>query len=181
MKKSLIGLLAAFIILAPGCERHKVKTSLQKMESEAIVFPDNLICIMDGEDVEPIIPPYPSTLVIYADSTECSKCRISNYFKYSDLMAHGKATRRYSVLFLISPPQSDRDPLLEYIRVLGLEYPIYIDYNNEFMKLNAHVPENSRFHTFMVDDQGKVLLVGDPVANSEIMPLFEKLTNDTKN
>lgn len=179
MRNTLIGLFTAFIILASGCERQRVKSNLQKMENEAIVFPDNMICIKYGEDVEPIIPPYPATLVIYADSTECSKCRISNYYQYLDLMAHGIETGEYSVMFLISPSQCDRDSLSEHICMLGLDYPVYIDYYNKFLELNVHVPKDPRFHTFMIDSQGKILLVGDPVANPEIMSLIDQLDNYT--
>jgi hypothetical protein len=43
-----------------------------------------------------------------------------------------------------------------------------------FPRANPHIPTDERLHTFLLDRDGKVVLVGDPANNSELWELYKK-------
>lgn len=48
---------------------------------------------------------------------------------------------------------------------------IYIDTMSVFARTNPNIPRNSILHTFLINEQGKVLLIGSPLHNNKIMNL----------
>ena len=42
----------------------------------------------------------------------------------------------------------------------------------EQMKLNPHLPDKEEFHTFLLDEENRVLLVGNPVRNIKLKKLY---------
>ena len=45
---------------------------------------------------------------------------------------------------------------------------LFIDSVNVFMEANPNIPSESMFHTFLLDDNNKVILVGNPIFNKQI-------------
>ena len=41
-------------------------------------------------------------------------------------------------------------------------YSVFYDLDGSFERLNPHLPKNERFHTFLLGENDKVLLVGNP-------------------
>lgn len=49
-----------------------------------------------------------------------------------------------------------------------LEGIVYIDTTGVFKRRNTHIPKNKLFHTFVMRNDGKVLLVGNPFTNERM-------------
>lgn len=43
------------------------------------------------------------------------------------------------------------------------------------MEANPQIPDNEMFHTFVINKEGKVLMVGNPFANEKMEALFKKV------
>ena len=43
------------------------------------------------------------------------------------------------------------------------------------MKNNPHIPQENIYHTFVIDKNGKVLLVGNPFQNDKMTALLNKI------
>ncbi len=56
-----------------------------------------------------------------------------------------------------------------------LRNAIYIDTCNAFLDANPQIPDNEMFHTFVINKDGKVLMVGNPFANEKMEALFKKV------
>ena len=54
----------------------------------------------------------------------------------------------------------------------ALNYPVFIDSCGYFMRNNMFIPQESVYHTFLVDDQLHPILVGNPLSNRHINELF---------
>ena len=52
---------------------------------------------------------------------------------------------------------------------------VYLDTCNAFLQANPHVPENTLFHTFVLDEKDKVVLIGDPFKNKKMERLLLKV------
>lgn len=49
---------------------------------------------------------------------------------------------------------------------------VYLDSANTFARQNQHIPSDVLFHTFLLDENMNVVLVGDPISNKEINKIF---------
>ncbi len=57
----------------------------------------------------------------------------------------------------------------------GLEHSVFLDTCNVFKKTNPQMPDNEMFHTFVINKEGNVLMVGNPFANEKMEALFKKV------
>ena len=56
-----------------------------------------------------------------------------------------------------------------------------LTYVTLFYIINPHIPDNEMFHTFVINNEGKVLMVGNPFANEKMEALFKKvIANERK-
>ena len=53
-------------------------------------------------------------------------------------------------------------------------YPVYVDKENLFQTSNPSIPDDSRYHTFLLDRNNRVVLVGNPLASNAMRSLFRK-------
>ena len=120
-------------------------------------------------------------LIVFVDSTECSRCRIDKLNRYHDYIALSEEKNTFNVLFLLSINKKSRDEVIEYLLLTEPDYPIYIDENNDFRSLNPSIPDDTRFHTILVNGKGKAILVGDPMANASIRTIFDNVINEVEN
>jgi hypothetical protein len=63
-----------------------------------------------------------------------------------------------------------------YHRISGT-YPLLIDTTNAFIRDNNLPKMDQRFHTFLLNRKNEVILVGNPLLNSEIRELYLKEIN----
>jgi hypothetical protein len=44
--------------------------------------------------------------------------------------------------------------------------------DGSFERLNPHLPANEQFHTFLLNEENKVVLAGSPVHNEKLKKLY---------
>lgn len=113
-------------------------------------------------------------LIVFVDSTECSKCRIDKLIHYSELFTLSEETDAFKVMILLSTPKSEYREIYEHLLYSESRYPIYMDDDNAFRRINPSIPDKLTFHTVTVNENNEIILVGDPVYNEKIMDLFNK-------
>lgn len=111
-------------------------------------------------------------LVVYIDSLSCSTCFLNNMMTYYDIN-DSLINNGGHLIVILNPKREKVNEIRE--RVIMDKYPFYciIDGNNEFLT-NNDIPNNNLLHTFMLDKNGKIIIVGDPTRNSKIKELFIK-------
>lgn len=151
---------------------------LRKMVGSTIVLPEKMTCSQDGE-VFPMPEKIRSCpkLIVFVGSTECSKCRIDNFVRYSSLFDLSRDTGALEMMFLLSKKKSDYRNIVEHLVESKPPYPVYFDSENYFKEDNPTVPDNRVMHTITVESVNRVLLVGDPIYNESIMNLFLNMFN----
>lgn len=109
-------------------------------------------------------------ILSYTDSLGCQSCNmmldawatfISEVCDISD--------NRVGVLNYVCPRNS-KDIIYELV-TKDFPYPVCIDLNDSLNKLN-HFPSDPRFHCFLLDENNKVILIGNPVQNPKIKELY---------
>ena len=70
-----------------GCRDAETRRALRRMMGSTIVLPEKVTCVQNGE-----VFPMPEELrsrpklIVFVDSTECSKCRVNNFIRYESIM-----------------------------------------------------------------------------------------------
>ena len=178
----LILLLCLLATISTGCKKAKLRSQLKELMNSTIVLPEKIICVEDGE-----IFPMPDSirniakLVVFVDSSECTTCRISHIGKYRQIFRLSEEKGSFGVVLLFPSVALSGIPVERYVMDSDVGYPIYFDIENKFLKLNPSVAADHRLHSFLIDDKGTPLCVGDPSASREMLHVFWGAVNNITN
>lgn len=101
------------------------------------------------------------TIVYYLNHEGCTPCKLQpNRWNHFINMLDSLANVR--VFFIL---ESDSSVFNEF------DLPIYYDSKNVFFYKN-NLPSDPRFHCFLLDENNKVILIGNPVQNPKIKELY---------
>lgn len=108
-------------------------------------------------------------ILVYVDSSGCSSCKLQ-LNKWKEFIDEIKPKPNF--LFCI---HSKDEKEINFIRRrYQFFFPIYQDINDTLNKLN-HFPKDERFHTFLLDSNNRVRVIGNPVHNPKIKELYLKV------
>lgn len=121
-----------------------------------------------------------TSIVVYTDSSVCSSCTVKGMYKWFDFL--DEIEERYGgdmkIYFIFSPRKSQMNDFQIALHSLNLNYPVFIDSTNIFIRHNPHIPSNKRLHTFLINTDNMVYLVGSPLENLTIHELFHKTASN---
>ncbi len=178
MRRAIHLLLVFVVSVLTCCNRFETRKILRKMIGSTVVLPEKFTCGQYGE-----VFPMPEELrmrpklIVYVDSTECSKCRIDNFIRYSSLFDLSRDAGAFEIVFLLSTRRSEYQSIIEHLVRSNPPYPVFLDSENQFRDKNPIIPDNNVMHTLTVNSNNRILLVGDPINNESIMNLFLDMFN----
>ena len=115
------------------------------------------------------------TFVIYIDSVHCVPCKLARlkYWKEFEIEIHSK----YPYLGFIAAfeqPSKSHVLLQDYVNE-EFSIPVFVDDKHLFHASNPHIPNNEIFHSFLLDSDNNIVLVGNPITNERIEDLLYQL------
>ena len=60
------------------------------------------------------------------------------------------------------------------LKVNQLDYPVFIDQYATFVHQNPNLPKNQQLHSFLLDKNNRVVLVGNPLYNPALWALYKR-------
>ena len=118
-------------------------------------------------------------LVVYSDSTVCSSCKLKNMHLWDDFLEKlVHYSDRVQCYFIFAPSNKKMYDAKLTLRTYSPNYPVFIDTLRIFEKENPHLSKNPRLHTFLLDENNNVLLVGNPLENKKIEEMFWKIVEE---
>jgi len=171
--KQLCGILC-ILFLFTSCDKNKeFKDLLTQIQEKEIILPiDSMACI--GNVEQQIHFPY--KIVVYTDSTECSSCLISSLDQWNPLLDKlENYGGKVGLYFIFNPAHKDMDAVKYSVKAMNASGLLYMDTLDLFLHRNAFIPKDAAMHTFLLDDNNKILLVGNPLYNKEIENLLWKV------
>lgn len=112
-------------------------------------------------------------IVFYADSLGCVSCDL-NLLEWMDFMELADSVTFQDISFFFYFAPKNVKEIVSTLRLERFDVPVFIDYEREFEKLNP-LPENQLFRTFLLDENNKIILVGNPTRGME--KLYLKVLN----
>ncbi len=133
--------------------------------NKAEVFLDGIDSVYRREDV--------TKLVIFVDSLSCSSCFLSHMMQYYDIN-DSLDVHDGHLLVILHPQQSRVDEVRKKLKAEKYPFWCVIDKDNEFLSNNPTLPDNKLLHTFLLNNDNRIILIGDPANNPRIRELFLK-------
>lgn len=151
-------------------EREAIMSMVQEWQGKEIRFPKNVDYTIKATDTVHISSYNHYKIVTYTDSAGCVACRMQLAI-WADLATEidSLTNCRVPILKYVCP-RNITDLKYDLFRA-NYSYPVCIDVNDDFNKLN-HFPDDDRFHCFLLDENNRVVLIGNPVQNPKIKDLY---------
>lgn len=111
-------------------------------------------------------------IVTYIDSVGCMSCKM-NLPGWIDFIECLDSISGHFVpcIFILNPRSGQKTELVKFLKYVRFSYPVYIDEKDSFNLLNRF-PAKKDFQTFLIDRNGKVLAVGNPVQIPTVKQLY---------
>lgn len=112
-------------------------------------------------------------LIIFVDSLSCTHCFLNHMIVYYDIN-DSLMNRHGSLVIVLQPQYGMTDEIRKRIKMNKYPFWCIIDKNREFTHKNPNIPDNHLLHSFMLDKDDHIILVGDPSVNPKIKELLIK-------
>ena len=147
VKRILVILLSCFAVVS--CKTARIKKELKEFTGQQIVLPDSLRSTVNGRD---------TTLTGFMEVIATSI----------------GLKHKFNAIFIFSPKRGTEFQLITSLKAAQLDYPVFLDSGGLFLKRNPRIPSGEMYHTFLLDRQNRVVLVGNPIGNERLWELYKK-------
>lgn len=158
-----------------SCTKNTITKELQELKKYSISIPSDIMVINNGQLISSFIhDTLYAKLIIYYDSTECSSCHIAHLNDWNEIIQISHQYNKFRPIFIFSPSKSKISDVLNAIEKFPFNYPMLLDFENKFYKKNTFIPNNLNYHTFLLNKNNQIILVGNPLYNSQLWNLYQK-------
>ena len=167
--------LSIITILLTACSTNSLERDYKRLKSEKVTLPQYQTAIVNGKNIPATNLPHGKLkLIVFCDSTSCNNCAIEAIYSWEDYIKYAEdLDDQLSYHFIFTPKKEEISNIKATLATTDFNYPILFDSIGLFRKLNPHIPANKMFHTFLIDEHGQVLFVGNPLWNVETETLFK--------
>lgn len=115
-------------------------------------------------------------VILFSDSMKCSSCEVRTLGEWDNFAQILKRDKNLIIdlIPIYSPSAQDYSSLKSALKNAKPSFPVYLDTTNCFIRSNPQIPSNSLYHTFVLNDQNKVVLIGNIMKNKRLYHLFLK-------
>ena len=114
-------------------------------------------------------------ILVYVDSVGCSSCKLNIedwMMRIEEAKALAADPDDVSILIYFWVQNKERFYLRRTMAQHKFNYPVFFDKNNNIGRLN-NLPEDDRFHAFLLDNDNKVVVIGSPQGNDKMWELYK--------
>lgn len=167
---SVICLVSLCLSCTNEYNKDTIANIVQEWQGREFKFPRKEVFSTSTEDTRPLNFVNKYKIITYTDSIGCVPCRMQ--LKQWSRLANtldSLTTSRVLVIKYVCP-QNITDLKYDLTRD-GYRHPVCIDLSDSLNKLN-HFPDDERFRCFLLDENNRVILIGNPVQNPKIKDLY---------
>ena len=117
-------------------------------------------------------------LVHYVDTKSCSICELKALYQWDDLLINNNLKKYVRVYCIIDMRTQNREDLINALNETYFSQDVYLDTLGVFLKHNDNIPSNQLYHTFFLDKNDNVVLVGNPLNNTYVEELLVKTVDN---
>ena len=141
---------------------------------KTILFPDDITLSVYGRDtLVPNLYNTPYRILLYVDSTGCTSCKLKLY-EWQKMMTEADSTLKGKLSFIFCFQPKNQNDLVYLLLRDRFNYPVYIDNQNKIHQQNQF-PANQLYQCFLLNEQNKVISIGNPAQNPGIWKLYKEI------
>ena len=173
----LITLTMYVIVRLHDCNtfEQNVKATIAQYVGKEIFLPDTFEVIVDDSKLTIASPISMYKLLTIMDSEGCIACKLQ-LREWSELISQlqtgMKSADDIDLIYVIEGDVTKE--ILDVIRDHNFHRPIVIDRNMSIAKMN-HLPREVEFRTFLLDNNNRILAVGNPIMFKDIKALYASI------
>lgn len=173
-------LLVCIVLISTSCSKSNIEIS--RFVGTTIIKPDSStksIIFKKGKGLCDTLLSFDEnriTVVSYFNSQGCTSCKLKELDMWKKHMADSTKNLRVKYVFVFGSKLNTLSEVEIKLKQYQFEYPVIIDQNQSFEQKNK-LPKNLTYHTFLLDKNNKVILVGSPIQNDKMWQLYKKTIN----
>lgn len=172
--KLIIALISCFA-LAVSCNNAPIDKIVQSMMGQEVIIPTTLTLYSKNTELDATNNEFLTKLIVYLDSTECSSCAFNSMYIWEKLLIYSKTSKnKLDIIFIAAPKEEDTTHVVNSIISNNDDCPIYLDKHHDFSKTNSFIPKDNKFHTFLLDKNNKIIMIGNPTKSDKLFQLLHK-------
>lgn len=179
--EGVLFLVITILVISCSTRRQQYVQEIKNLQSKPILLPTKGLVIQQGKKVKegPLNEYERLNLVIYADSLECTTCALNHIDSWQSVIEYAKHyNNQLNLSFIFSSMKNKQYAIELFLTHKMFDCPILLDTLGEFEKLNPHLPKNRALHTFLLDENNNVILVGNPLRNKKIEEMFYQIVEE---
>lgn len=172
MRISYVMMLAVSLLAFCGCadSRERLDINIEKGDSMTVELDSmqSALEIIGSARESARLRKY--TFVKYVNSIQCSECVVKNlrqWVAFQDVFDEHPQT--LSLVIILAPQKHQRKLLYEELtKDTLMSENIYIDSLRVFERMNPGLPQNPFTNCYLIDENNKVLIIGDPTYDDNV-------------
>ena len=156
--------------------KNEVTDVLQQMMDREVIIPNDLMPkIYNHTQPDSTLLQSSVKMIVYLDKQGCQGCKLLDLLSFNSFINELQIFKKVGIVVLLHPSQFDAtDYFLGQIRY---NHTVFYDLDGSFERLNPHLPKNERFHTFLLDENNRIILIGNPIGNPKLKKLYLAVLN----
>lgn len=139
-----------------------------------VVLSDTLSARADGRDTTLTVCDSISSVKIltYYSAEGCTPCKLKELLQWKPLIEEYATDSLVRFIFVLNPANTTEREIEMTLYGMRFAHPVFYDRSGSFESSNPGLPENPVFHTFLLDRDNRVVLVGSPIGNPKMWTLY---------
>lgn len=173
MRNIIFMLLPFFLVSCKNRSEYNIVTLLEEWEHKEVLFPKKMIFKQKSKDSILYNIQSEYKILNYVDSNGCTSCKLQlpgwkMLIEEMDSLYKG----RVKFIFVFAP-RNYKD--ISYaVLTADFNYPIYVDEHDSIATFN-NFPSDSKYQTFLLNKNNRVVAIGNPIYNPQIRELYMKI------
>lgn len=163
-----------FAILLLSCQetpKDKIQKEILQWQGKEVKFPQDITFTKFAIDtISYSYQDFKHKVLVYVDSTGCTPCKLKlDAWKFFIEEMDNLSKNSVGYLFYFA----DKNPkeIETMLRSENFDFPVVVDQKNQLNQLNTF-SKDENFHHFLLDEQNRVKIVGNPIYNAKIKELY---------
>ena len=169
-----------FIVIALLCSacagnneyKKKLEEEFLPFKAKTITLPENMLvenCVEQGI-ADTTLLCRPLKMVVYVNQEGCQDCNLRTLLPVYMFMLENQHLENFGVIIILNT--FDMEAAAFTLSDMRFNRTVFFDLDGSFERLNPHLPAGEQFHTFLLNKENKVVLVGNPVHNEKLKSLY---------
>lgn len=172
-------LLLGFVFILCSCSESSIKAEMSKMMYQQVVIPydklDKRECSLFRNSLN---CDSGFTLVVYVDGNHCVPCELSDLSLMEKSNSQDTMWQRLHKVYIFDARPENVSFLYMQLCNLRIEQDVFFDTCGVFRQTNPIIPDSKMYHTFVLDRNKNVTLVGNPFQNQQLKKVLSTIIEE---